>query len=628
MTDAKKRSTGRIKISYLDGPRLHRALIAGIQEVISRQDYLNRINVFPVPDRDTGTNMALTLNTIIEETSDHVDSHIGKMLDSVADAALNGARGNSGAILAQFFQGLSEGAANMEKMEAADFVFAVQKAADLAHSALSEPKEGTILTVISAFADALQKEVKKSDVEFVTLLEPSIQFADQAVKETSNQLPEMRKAKVVDAGAQGFVDLLHGIYDYICNGQIRGFYDNLVAPVVDEVDEHIHEFLDTTYRYCTECLIKGDDIDQDTLRKELEDHGNCLIVAGSKRKTKIHMHCNEPAVLFHICRQYGQVVGEKADDMLRQQKTINQNKAKIAILTDSGADIPDELMEKYDIHVVPIMINFGNESFIDKVSMGPKQFYHELRVNPTHPTTSQPSFGDFNRAYQFINTHYESIIAIHLPKKVSGTLNGSATAAKRIYNHPVSIVDSMNATAAQGMVVTYAAEAAQAGMRHNQILRLIQAIIPKTALYAAIPDLSYTVRGGRVSASKKRFADMMRLTPLIGINPVDGGVKTQGMLPGRKNIPQKLFNFIQKKLKSDKQYRLVITHCDVENDAKLIESQILKHVKNLESVHIVDCCSALGVHTGPGAIGIAVQEYTPPAELLKLLQQAEEAVPA
>ncbi|MDF1760510.1 MAG: DegV family protein [Coxiellaceae bacterium] len=629
MTDARKKAANRIKISYLDGIRLHRALVAGIQEVISRQDYLNRINVFPVPDRDTGTNMALTLNTIIEETSQDVDQKIGAMLDQVADAALNGARGNSGAILAQFFQGLSEGAAGMEKMDTAGFVQAVNKGAELARSALSEPKEGTILTVISAFGEALQQHLKKEGgIEFITLLEPSIQYADAVLKETSNQLPEMRKAKVVDAGAQGFVDLLHGIYDFICHGQVRGFYDNLVTPVADEVEEHIHEFLDTTYRYCTECLIKGEDIEHELLRADLTELGNCLIVAGSSRKTKIHMHCNEPARLFQICRQYGNVVGEKADDMLRQQKTINQDKAKIAILTDSGADIPDELMEKLDIHVVPILINFGTESFIDKVSMGPKQFYQELRTNPEHPTTSQPSFGDFNRAYQFINTHYESIIAIHLPKKVSGTLNSSASAAKRIYNHPVSIVDSMNATAAMGLVVSYAAEAAQAGMHHNQILRLIQAIIPKTALYAAIPDMRWLVRGGRISAAKKRLVDMMRLTPLIGFNSTDGTVKTQGVLTGRKGLPNKMLSFIQKKIKKGKKYRVVVIECDCPDEGKKLESLILHNISQLESCHVVPCGAALGAHAGPGSIGIALQEYIPPKELLATLKSSEEAVPA
>lgn len=582
MTEAMTKLNRFNKITYLDGTRFHRALVAGIQEVISRQDYLNRINVFPVPDRDTGTNMALTLNTIIEETSQNVSASIGTVLEQVADAALNGARGNSGSILAQFFQGLSEGAHELEKAGTAEFVYIINQGVTLAHKALSEPKEGTILSVIKAFGDALQSNLNACASEFTALLEPSIKAADKALANTANQLPEMRKAKVVDAGAQGFVDLLHGIYDYICNGQVRGFYDNLATPVIDEVEEYIHDFMDTTFRYCTECLIQGNDIDQDALRAALDEHGNSLIVAGSPRKTKIHIHCNDPAAMFEVCREYGQVNGEKADDMLRQQRTINENKTKIAILTDSSADIPSDVLEKYDIHVVPITINFGPQSYIDKVSLGPKAFYKKLRQSPIHPTTSQPSFGDFNRTYQFISSHYDSIIAIHLPKKVSGTLNSSANAAKRVYNKPVSIIDSMSTTAGLGLVVQYAAEAAQAGFRHNQILKMLQPIIANTHMYAVIPDLTSTVRGGRVSASKKRMADLMRLTPIVGFDHSDGSITTCGMLPGRKNITNKFLNFVLKKIDENKQYRLLVSHCDAIEDAEYFAKLLKKHIPQVK----------------------------------------------
>lgn len=614
MTEVRRRMKKAYKITYLDGMRLHRALVAGIQEVISRQDYLNRINVFPVPDRDTGTNMALTLNSVIEETSDVVSVHTGEMLLSVADAALNGARGNSGAILAQFFQGLSDGANGIDKMGPADFVAAVESAVTLAHQALSEPKEGTILTVIAAFGRALRAQLEAGDVkDFVALLEPSIQAADEALNETANQLKEMRRAKVVDAGAQGFVDLLHGIYDFICNGQVRGFYDNLVAPRVDEVEEHVHEMFDTTYRFCTECLVKGEAIDQQRLREELNVQGNSLIVAGSAVKTKVHIHTNDPALVFHICRQYGQVIGEKADDMVRQQQTINHERSRIAILTDSGADIPSEVLDDLDVHIVPILINFGEQSYIDKISMTPDQFYKELEVNEQHPTTSQPSFGDFNRQYQFINTHYESIIAIHIPKAVSGTLNASASAAKRVYNRPVSIVDSLSSTTGLGLIVTYAAEAAKAGFTHNQILRAVQGVIPKTKMFAALVDLDFTVRGGRVSASKKRMVDALRLTPVISHN-ADGSIKVAGVLPGRKQLARKMASFVVKRVDSSKTYRIVVMHCNQVEEAKVLKGLLEKALPNIESCRLTTCGAALGVHAGPGAIGVALQEYEPPVK--------------
>ena len=143
------------KIKYINGIRFYRALVVGINNLISRQDYLNQINVFPVPDGDTGTNMAFTVNSILDGTADIVPTKIGDMSQKVADYALDGARGNSGAILAQFFVGLSESLAGKEKMSVIDFADAFKNGSDCAWEALSDPKEGTILTVFKDVADFL-----------------------------------------------------------------------------------------------------------------------------------------------------------------------------------------------------------------------------------------------------------------------------------------------------------------------------------------------------------------------------------------------------------------------------------------------------------------------------------------
>ena len=135
------------KIKYIDGIRFYRSIVVGINNLISRQDYLNQINVFPVPDGDTGTNMAFTVNEILEGTSGTVSSKIGEMSQEVADLALDGARGNSGAILAQFFVGLSESLEGKSKMSVHDFAAAFSKASTNAWDALSDPQEGTILTI-------------------------------------------------------------------------------------------------------------------------------------------------------------------------------------------------------------------------------------------------------------------------------------------------------------------------------------------------------------------------------------------------------------------------------------------------------------------------------------------------
>src|SRR3990167_5906319 len=228
-----------VKILYLDGTRLYRAIVAGIRQVISKQDYLNNINVFPVPDRDTGTNMALTLNAILESTYSFHDASIHALLDNVANAALNGARGNSGAILAQFFQGLSEGAKTVEEnMSTKNFVAAIATAVNYAHKALSEPKEGTILTILRDFSDEItHQQLTNNELDFVDLLHSGIERANTSLQHTSNQLKELKKAGVVDAGAQGFVEFLNGIYRFVVNGSIKKLHEEIAETTVITISE-------------------------------------------------------------------------------------------------------------------------------------------------------------------------------------------------------------------------------------------------------------------------------------------------------------------------------------------------------------------------------------------------------
>ena len=181
------------KIAYIDGMRWHRALIAGANNVLSRQEYLNKINVFPVPDGDTGTNMAFTLTAIIESTMNKIHPNADQMLAYFADAALDGARGNSGVILAQFFQGLSDGSVGIEKMTPEKFAIALEYGSKYARQALATPQEGTILTIITDFSNHIIKLISTNDYDFETLLQLGIKEAEKSLKNTPNLLPILKK---------------------------------------------------------------------------------------------------------------------------------------------------------------------------------------------------------------------------------------------------------------------------------------------------------------------------------------------------------------------------------------------------------------------------------------------------
>lgn len=594
-------------LKELESYQLHQALRAGIKEVISRQDYLNRINVYPVPDRDTGTNMALTLHNIIEETPNNPPKHVGQMLEQVADAALNGSRGNSGAIMAQFFQGLSEGAKDKEVLTVEDFSHAVAHAKDWAYSSISEPKEGTILTILSTLAQSLKQQSKRGAKDFQPVLEKALQDCQEACLKTANGLKEMKRAKVVDAGAQGFVDFLKGLSEYLEKGHNAGFYEALTVQPIDEVEEAVSEYIDSDYRFCTECIIEGDNIDQQALRERLNKEGDSLIVAGSKKKTKVHIHSNTPQEVFDLCGEYGTVRNNKADDMIKQQEHVNHKHSRIAIVADSGADIPEELIADLDIYVIPLSITFGTKNYIDKVSLTSSQFFQLLEKSDDLPTSSQPPIGEFNRIYQYLNSHHESIISIHISAALSGTYNASLRAAKRIHNHRITNVNSDSVSGGEGLIVIAAAKAAQENKTHNQILKSIDYAKRNTTLYALVPDLTYVVKGGRISSTKQRILETFNLNPIVTMKQ-SGKIGVASVVRGKENLTDKFAKFISKKIKKGKKYRALFLYADNEAEAVQLQSLVLNQCPEIVEHYLTPCSALIGVYGGPNALEVAFME--------------------
>ncbi len=382
------------KISYLNGHRFRLAVIAAARELIANQDYLNKINVFPVPDGDTGTNMASTLHTIIVALRSSDQPDIDMMSQTISESALEGARGNSGVILAQFFYGLAMELEGKKDVETKEFAVAVENARQQSYSAMAEPKEGTILSVISEFSTCWQ-ELSETEDDYAVIMAEAQTRCQAELERSPYKLKVLGKAKVVDAGAQGFVNMLEGINQFIHGGKVKevvtDFLD-ILSPLRKEVDVAFDP--DVKYRYCTECITDGEAFDREEIRERLQPLGDSLILAGSLKRLKLHIHTDDPEKVFEILGEYGTVRHKKADDMKKQVKSrIKQN--GIAIVVDSTSDLTDELLQENNIHVVPVRLAFGNQSYIDQVTITSSQFYTKLKAADELPKTSQPAPRDF-----------------------------------------------------------------------------------------------------------------------------------------------------------------------------------------------------------------------------------------
>ncbi|MDJ0908903.1 MAG: DegV family protein [Woeseiaceae bacterium] len=598
---------------HLTGGSLSQALTSGIHCVIAEQDFLNRINVFPVADGDTGTNLSLSLGAALPVLSSDDEPHLGTMLARVADALLDGSRGNSGAIVAQFFQGMSDSAGEISRFTTYTFSKAVRLGSDYAHDALSEPREGTILTVIAAFAESLYKQaIEIKEERFPEVLEAAQKRVEEALARTPEQLDVLKKAGVVDAGAKGFVTMLQGIADFLIHGRVAPKPDLSEMFTEDMSFEGMAHGEDSKFRYCTECVVNGDDIDRRKLREKLSELGDSLVLAGTKRKAKIHIHVDEPDEVFELAGQYGDVTSQKADDMHRQVVSSHNKVRQFAVITDTAADIAEEDIERLDVHFVPVRIQFGDHGYLDKVSITPEEFFHELATNPTHPTTSQPSPGDFRRQFQFLASHFADVVSISVTSKVSGTFQAAASASERV-NAPghIRVIDSRSASVGQGQIVVYAAECAKAGLTADETEARIEDAIDRTRTFAVIEDLRYAVRGGRVPGWVKTIADLFRLTAMLKTTP-DGQVTAAGFLLGRKARIRKFARYVSKRIDANGPMDISIGHANSAADADELEALLRKEFDNIRRVSQTELGTAFGVHGGPGTIVVSAQPWEEP----------------
>ena len=593
--------------SHLDGDALANALTSGIHRVIKEQEHLNSINVFPVADGDTGTNMSLSLGAGLPVLNADGEKHLGTMLAALADAMLDGARGNSGAIMAQFFQGMSDSAGETSRFTPYTFGKAIAQGSDYAHDALSKPREGTVLSVIAALAASLHKQtIDNNEQSFSSVMPEALKSLQTALEKTPDQLDVLRKAGVVDAGAKGFVALFSGMTDYVMSGEIEAKPD-LSEIITDANIITAGDASDSKFRYCTECIVTGDDLDRRKLRESLAEMGDSLVLAGTKRKARIHIHVNDPDDVFTLARQFGAVSAEKADDMHRQVHGSHDRGRKFAVVVDSAADIPEHLLEQHDIHVVPIRIQFGERGYLDKVSITAEEFFEELASNPTHPTTSQPAPGDFRRQFQFLASHYPDVLSINVTRKASGTMQAAEAAAERVNAHGrMHTFDSRNASLGQGLLAVYAARCSEAGVDIETTLEQLDELRAETQTFGILNDLRFAVRGGRVPGWVKVVADLLRLLAIIKTVP-DGRIASGAFLIGKRQRAKRFANYVGKHAPKDVPVNIAIGHAVAPQDAEIIAETLRGRVDNIEQLTISELGTAFGVHGGPGTLVVAVQ---------------------
>ncbi len=598
-------------IAHLSGARLKAALIAGCRRVLSRRDYLNRINVFPVPDGDTGTNLAFTLAAVMKAARRLRGGDVGSVFARVAREAVDGARGNSGAIFAQFFQGLADALQGQIEAGTAAIARATQSAAQSARECMAEPRDGTILSVIHDFADELRAQSDRGVGDLGAAFTPALERARVSLANTPKLLPVLRAAGVVDAGAAGFVDFLEGVQDYLDNGREALRLSPAMRDLAsDGLVDHVHlESVEAAsrYRYCSECVVSGDAIDASVVRTALSSMAmDSVVVAGSRQRIRIHAHTDTPNDLFDALTAFGAVSQRKADDMQAQARLRAAPFQPVRVISDSAADLPPGEAERLGIGIVPVRVNVGDDDFMDRVTLSTRELYARLRADPaTPPRTSQPPPGDFRRAYELVLGHCDRVVSISVSSRISGTFQSALGAARDTASDRIEVVDTANVSAGQALIALQAAECAAAGGDADAVIATTRRAMTTTLTFAMVRDLRYGVAGGRLPPIVKRVADLFGLTLLLTAR--GGKVKPFRALRGRRRLAERFADVVARNARGAARWRAIVGHCDAPDEAAVLAAALRERIAGLTTVWVTETGPAIGVHAGPGTLVVGLQ---------------------
>lgn len=592
-----------MNFTQINGEKMYYGFVSGANEVIKQKLELNRINVFPIADGDTGSNLAYTMNAIIENAN--IEDSPKETMASIADAALVGARGNSGIIFAQFVNGMYMELEDKENIGVVDFAASVKKAGEYAYKAIANPVEGTMITVINDWADSISS-LGGTIKDFGGLFTDSLTVALKSLADTPEKLKVLKDAGVVDSGAKGFVHFIEGFLNFIKTGEIENLKSLISKVDFDASNIHVHENFDLNYRYCSEALLQGKNLSTEKIKEGIEYLGDSLILAGNKNKVRIHIHTSEPEELFFKLRDYGKITFQKVEDMKRQYESIYDRQSEIALVTDSIADLPKELMDKHQIHLLPLNILIEDTNYLDKVTISSSHFYDLMDELEDYPSSSQPTVKEAEKMLKELAAHYKYIIVVTVSSKMSGTYEVLKKASESLKKDGINIevIDSKLNSGGEGLVVLKAAEEIAKGKSFDQVVEKIKEIREKTHIFVSVPTLKYMLKSGRIGKAQAIAANMMNLKPVVSIDENGDGIIIGKAFSEKGNTKKisELVKDIMEKGTIDK-YSLVHANRDKRvNEYKEYYTKLI----GKEPEYIMQISTIVAMNAGIGAVAISV----------------------
>ena len=420
-------------IQCIDGKKFRDMFVSGANNLQNNKDLVDKLNVFPVPDGDTGTNMSLTISYAIKELSKVENDDIRDIGKALSKGSLMGARGNSGVILSQIIRGIAKSIEGKETLNVVDFANALKNGSDTAYKAVIKPIEGTILTVVRESGE-YAVEVANADMDMIEFLELVVKKANESLDRTPELLKALKEAGVVDSGGKGLVLIYEGMLSSLKGNDIESIEGGTSSNVEVNVEQNVSSE-DIKFQYCTEFILESNKIDDAAVRDIYMKFGDSLAVVGDEGVIKVHVHTNDPGLAIQEALKYGQLLTIKVENMKLQHEN------KVLNETAQTKDVPVEEKEYGFIAtsmgegLAQIFKDFGVEHIIEGGQ------------------TMNPSTEDFMKAIESL--HAKNIII--LPN--NSNIIMAANQAKELSDKNIIVIPTKNVAQAFATLVTFDADA-------------------------------------------------------------------------------------------------------------------------------------------------------------------------
>lgn len=420
-------------IQCIDGKQFRDMFVSGANNLQNNKDLVDKLNVFPVPDGDTGTNMSLTISYAIKELSKVENDDITDIGKALSKGSLMGARGNSGVILSQIIRGIAKSIEGKETLDVVDLANALKNGSDTAYKAVIKPIEGTILTVVRESGEYAVKVANK-DMDMIEFLELIVKKANESLEKTPELLKALKEAGVVDSGGKGLVLIYEGMLSSLKGNDIKSEEGGISSNVEVNVEQNISSE-DIKFQYCTEFILESDKIDDLAVRDIYMKFGDSLAVVGDEGVIKVHVHTNDPGLAIQEALKYGQLLTIKIENMKLQHEN------KVLNETDQTKDVPVEEKE----------YGFIATSMGDGLAQIFKDFGVDHIIEGGQ--TMNPSTEDFMKAIDSL--HAKNIII--LPN--NSNIIMAANQAKELSDKNIIVIPTKNVAQAFATLVTFDGDA-------------------------------------------------------------------------------------------------------------------------------------------------------------------------